>query len=192
MRAAILRRRRHIGAVFGDHTGPSWDIIRRSILAGLLGCGRLGPHARRVAEGGGADGHVMGDHTTRPYQRVVADGHARQYDRAAPDPDITPDMDRATKFQAGSPTSRVAWVIGRKDLNARPDLRLVSNGDLHHVEDDAVEVQEHAHTETNVEAVVAVKRRPDYSAVPDRGEAFQQQRAYLPFVPDIHKQPMGL
>jgi hypothetical protein len=45
-------------------------------------------------------------------------------------------------------------VIGRKDLNPWADLRLVANRDLHDIEDDAVEIQEHAGTETDVEAVV--------------------------------------
>jgi len=65
----------------------------------------LGSHARRVAEGCGARGHVAGNHTTGAYQSIVTDGHARQDDRAAPDPDIAPDVDWATKLQPGGPPS---------------------------------------------------------------------------------------
>jgi hypothetical protein len=50
-------------------------------------------------------------------------------------------------------------VIGRKNLNPWADLRLVANRNLHDIDDDAVEIQEHARTETDIEAIIAVKRR---------------------------------
>jgi hypothetical protein len=50
------------------------------------------------------------------------------------------------------------WVIGGEDLNPWPDPRLFTNDDLYDIEDHAVEVQEHTRTETDVEALVAVKR----------------------------------
>jgi len=51
-------------------------------------------------------------------------------------------------------------VIGRKDLNSRSDLRLVTDRDLHYVEDHAVEIQEHARAQTDVETIIAIERRP--------------------------------
>jgi len=54
-----------------------------------------GSHARRVAEGSGASGHVARNHTTGAYQSIVTDGHARQDDRAAP----YPDGDRPSGFR---------------------------------------------------------------------------------------------
>jgi hypothetical protein len=83
--------------------------------------------------------------------------------------------DWATKLQPGGPLGCIPWVIGRKDLNPWADLRFVANRDLHDVEDNAVEVQEHARTETDVEAVVAVKRRPNHGTLANRSEASQQQ-----------------
>ena len=134
----------------------------------------LGSQARRIAEGSNASRNVASDHTTRADQRIVANSHARQDNCAASDPDATPDADRATKFQPAGPLSRIAWVIGGEDLNPWPDLRLVTNSDLYDIEDHAVEVQEHTRTETNIEAVVAVKRWPNHSALADCTEAFQQ------------------
>jgi hypothetical protein len=95
--------------------------------------GCLGSHARRVAEGGGASRHVAGNHTTGAYQGIVTDGHARQDDRAAPYPDVAPDVDWATKLQPRGPPGRIARVIGREDLNSRADLHFVADGDLYDV-----------------------------------------------------------
>jgi hypothetical protein len=36
--------------------------------------------------------------------------------------------------------SCIAWVISRKDLNSRTDLRFAANGHLYDIEDYAVEV----------------------------------------------------
>src|SRR5215469_9510591 len=97
--------------------------------------------ARRIAEGPNASGHVTSDHTTRADQGVVADRHARQDNRATADPHVMPDTDRTTKLQPGGSCRRVAWVIGCEDLNPWPDLRFITNDDLHDIEDHAVEVQ---------------------------------------------------
>ena len=101
------------------------------------------------------------------------DGHAGQDDRPRPDPDVAPDTDWAPKFDTGSSQRRVARMVGREDLHPRPDLSEITNGDLDHVRDHAVEVQKHAHAQADVEALVAVKRWPDHRALPDGGEAFQ-------------------
>jgi hypothetical protein len=86
------------------------------------------------------------------YQSIITDGYAWQDYRAAPDPDIAPYVDWAAKLQPGGPPSCIAWVIGREDLNPWADLRLVLNRNLHDVEDDAVEMQEHARTEPDAAA----------------------------------------
>ena len=56
---------------------------------------------------------------------------------------------------------RIARVIGRQDLHARPDLRPRTDCDPHHVEDDAAEVQEYAVTDCDIVPIVTVERRPD-------------------------------
>ena len=63
-------------------------------------------------------------------------------------------------------------MIGGVDLHRRPDLGAVADHDLDHVEDDAVEIQEHAVAEADVVAVVAMKRRTDDGVLADMGEAF--------------------
>src|SRR5580704_5420886 len=95
--------------------------------------GWLNSHARRVAESRGASRHVAGNHTTGAYQSIVTYRHAWQNDRAAPYPDVAPDVDWATKLQPGGPPSSIARVIGREDLNPWADLRFVADGDLHDV-----------------------------------------------------------
>src|SRR5438270_655770 len=138
----------------------------------LGGC--RGLHACRIAEGGSPGRHITGDHAAGADQRIIANGNARQDDRSRSDPNVAPDADRPAKLQAGGSPRRVARMVGRKDLHPRPDLRAVSDGDLHDIEDHAVEVQKHASTEANVEAEVAMEWRPDNGAVSDSGEAFDE------------------
>jgi hypothetical protein len=90
-----------------------------------------------------------------PISASSPDHHARQDDRPGTDPDITSDADRTAKLQAGSPFHRVTWMVGRQDLHSRPDLGTVADRYLDDVEDHAVEVQENARAEADIEAVVA-------------------------------------
>src|SRR4051812_9486597 len=96
-------------------------------------------------------------------------------DCAAPNPDIATYVDWATKLQPRGPSSCIAWVIGREDLNPWTDLGFVADRGLHDVEYNAVRVQEHAHAESDVEAVVAVKRWPNDGTLANGSETFQQQ-----------------
>src|SRR6516164_9030303 len=60
------------------------------------------------------------------------------------------------------------------DHTTRADHRIIANSDLYDIENHAVEVQEHTRTETDIEAVVAVKRWPNHSALADCSKALQQ------------------
>ncbi len=60
-------------------------------------------------------------------------------------------------------------MIGRQDLHGGADLRAVADADRDDIEDHTVEVEKDAGAEADVEAVVAVKRRPDHRTVADRG-----------------------
>lgn len=51
-------------------------------------------------------------------------------------------------------------VVGRENLYSWPDLGAGADCDFHHIQDHAVEVQEYARAEADVEAVVAVERGP--------------------------------
>ena len=70
-------------------------------------------------------------------------------------------------------------MIRRVDLNGRSDLGAVADADFDDVEDDAVEVQEHAVADANVVAKVAEERRPDHGAAADMPQTLAQQR--VPF-----------
>jgi hypothetical protein len=48
-------------------------------------------------------------------------------------------------------------MIGSENLVARPDPRFVTDGDLHHVEDHAVEASEYTRDQSDVEAMVAIE-----------------------------------
>jgi hypothetical protein len=135
----------------------------------------LGSHPCRIAKGYSTGRNVAGDHATRTDQRIVADAHTRQDDGAAADPDITANANGTAKLQSGGPPRRIAWMISRKDLDGRTDLRFVADADRDDVEDHAIEVQENTGAETDVEAIIAMKWWPDHGPLTDRGEAFQQQ-----------------
>ena len=68
-------------------------------------------------------------------------------------------------------------MVGREDLHSRPDLGTIADRYLDDIEDHAVEVQENARAEADVEAVVAVERRPDHGTISNEREAFHQQFA---------------
>src|SRR3546814_6402765 len=94
----------------------------------------------------------------------------------AAEPDVEADTYRAPELQPGGARGRVARVVGGEDLHARRDLGAVADRHFAHVEDHAVEVEEHAVAQANIEAVVAVERRPHVDARTHRAEALAQQR----------------
>jgi len=85
-------------------------------------------------------------------------------------------MDRAPEFKTRGSDARLARMIGGKDLNPWPDLGVVADRDLDDIQNDAVEVEEYAGTETDIETVIAVKWRSDNRTGPYKPEAFNQQR----------------
>ena len=104
----------------------------------------------------------------------------------APSPMVTPGrmmapppIQTSLPIRTGRPNSRpfapgfgVARMVGGVDLHRRSDLGAVADADFDDVEDDAVEIQEHAVAETDVVAKVAKERRPDHGAGADMGETF--------------------
>src|ERR1700733_6074084 len=85
------------------------------------------PNASRIAEGAGSGRNVARDHAARP------------------------------ELQARRSPFDIARMVGREYLYSRLNLRSVANGNLHHVEDNAVEVQEYIRAKTDIESVVAVE-----------------------------------
>ena len=116
----------------------------------------------------------------------------------APSPMVTPGrmmapppIQTSLPIRTGRPNSRpsrrvfgVARMVGGVDLHRGPDLGAVADPDFDDVEDDAVEIHEHAVAETDVVAEVAKERRPDHGIRADMAEALAKQR-----VPFRHRQP---
>jgi len=133
----------------------------------------------RVAGDRSARRHVMRHDASGADNRVVADGDAREDDGAAADPDVTPDPDGSAAFEPLAPLRQIARMIGRVDLDGWTDLRPIPDGDLDHIEDHAIEVEERVRPQANVEAIVAMERRADDGALSDLAEAFGEQCAPL-------------
>ncbi len=105
--------------------------------------------------------HVAGDDRPGADNSLIPDRHAGQNDRSAADPDIPADAHGTPKLQPGAAPCGIAWMIGGINLNGRPDLRAIADGDVRDVKDHTVEVQESARADANVEPVIAEKWGPD-------------------------------
>jgi len=123
--------------------------------------------------------NVARDHTPCADNCVVANRHARKYQRSTANPYISADANWASKLQSGLTRCRVARMVGRKNLNTRPNLGLVANADLDNIQDDAVVVQESSSAQGDVESVVAVERRSHTSSVTDGRKALAHQGTTL-------------
>ena len=106
-----------------------------------------------------------GDDGAGTNQRIVANSHAGQEKGAAANPNIAADPDGATELESAGAERRVAGVIGGEDLHAGADLCHVADQDVHDIEHDAAEVHEDAAANPDVEAIVAMERRPDERAL---------------------------
>jgi hypothetical protein len=74
---------------------------------------------------------------------------------------------------------RIARMVGGIDLRSRADLGPVANRNLDHIEDDTIEVEEHAGAESNVEAVITEERRPNFRPFAGGAESLQQELAAI-------------
>jgi hypothetical protein len=70
-------------------------------------------------------------------------------------------------------------MVGGVDLDCWPDLRPVTDRHFDHVEDHAVEVEEHARADRDIEPVVAEERRPDFGVLADTAQPLEQKRTAL-------------
>ena len=105
---------------------------------------REGPdHAAGVAGGEDVGRDRPGDHTAGADHGPVADRDAGTEDRAAAHPDVGPDSDGLSQLQPGAPRGGAEGMRGRVDLHRRTEEDAAADGDGHHIEHDAVEVEEH-------------------------------------------------
>jgi hypothetical protein len=104
--------------------------------------------------------HIVGDHCTRRYYRVPADGHTRQDHCARADPHVFLDRDRAT----GEVELAVRGVDRMTDGDERcpwADHDPVPQPDAGVIQERAVLVDEHATAEFEAESVVGEEGRVD-------------------------------
>ena len=115
--------------------------------------------------------HVAGDNCPGTNNSVIPDRHAGQNDRSAADPDIPADAHATPKLQPGAALCGIAWMVGGINLNGRPNLSAIADGDFRNVKDHTVEIQESACANANVEPVIAEKWGPDNGAGTDEAES---------------------
>jgi hypothetical protein len=112
-------------------------------------------------------GNILRDDGTSPNYRVVTNAHARENNGVSADPDVPANANRAAKLKSNFSHGRVAWVICGVDVNTRANLCAVSNQNFDHVQDDAVEIDECASTEFDVEAVITKEWGPNFDTITD-------------------------
>ena len=84
--------------------------------------------------------------------------YAWQDNRAATDPDVSADLDRLAEFFAATLVG-VHRMHRRVDLHGRAELGVVTDSHVTHIQNDAVEIEEHTFAQFDVDAVVAEKWR---------------------------------
>jgi hypothetical protein len=87
--------------------------------------------------------------------------------------------DGLSEFKTLAPLHRIAWMIGRVDLDSWADLRPFPNTDLDHIKNHAVEIDEDIGSQANVETIVTVERRADNGPFADLAETLGKQRVPL-------------
>src|SRR5712671_2054538 len=133
----------------------------------------------RISGDGLACADVPRDHAAGPDHRAVTNRHAWQDNGATADPDVAADPHRTSEFEPAAPRFGIPGMVGGVDLRRGSDLGAIADRDLDHIEDDAIEIQEHPVAEADVVAVVAKERRADHGSSADMTETFGQQRVTL-------------
>ena len=133
---------------------PAWSPLSRSLLPlPNLATVKLANDARWIARNDFGRRDVMGHDAACADDAAVADGYARKNDRAASDPHIVSDADRASIFQTGSPYVRLKWMGRGVDLHGRSHLEIVPDLDRRAVKKYAVELMK-AFVRADVVAVI--------------------------------------
>src|SRR5690606_15957497 len=106
---------------------------------------------------------------------LLATARAGRADRPTTDPDVPPDAARPTELQARLARCRLARMIRGEYLHTGADLGPVTDGHRDHIQDHAIEIEEHALAQADIEAVIAMERRPDVHIFANRGKALDKQ-----------------
>ena len=84
--------------------------------------------------------------------------YAWQDNRAATNPDVSADLDRLAEFFAAT-LFGIHRMHRRVDLHGRAEQGVVTDSHLTHIQNDAVEIEEHTFAQFDVDTVVAEKWR---------------------------------
>src|SRR5262249_25338609 len=105
---------------------------------------------------------------------VVANRHPRTDDAMSSEPDIVSDVYGFRRLKPAASNLCLRRVKGCVDVNARPDLSIVPDGDEVAVEEHAPVVNEPVPANADVHPVVATERRLDLRAATDLPEQHLQ------------------
>jgi hypothetical protein len=129
----------------------------------------------RVAACSRATGNVASDDATRTDHGIITYGYTRQNDRAAANPYVLTDLDRAPKLGTRSANRWITGMVCRVYLGRRADLCSRPNSHRNDVENYAIEIDEDTWPDPDIVAVVAMKWRSDDRAVSDLRQSLPQQ-----------------
>jgi hypothetical protein len=85
---------------------------------------------------------VTRDHATRADNRIITYRDARQQNSASTDPNVAANRNRPTALQTCKARLAVPWVVCGIDVYGWANLRTIANANGHHIEKNAVEIQE--------------------------------------------------
>jgi hypothetical protein len=122
------------------------DRLARSpfLLANLLN------YPIRIAHRYPVSWNVPHHHAPRSNHAVVANGHTGTNDAMAPKPDVVPDVYGSRSLQSAAPNLWVNRMECCVDMNARPNLSIVPDGNEITVEEHAPVVDEPIATDADV------------------------------------------
>ena len=110
-------------------------------------------------------GDVLDHHGAGADHHVIADGDAGAYHDVTAEPDVVADGDGACSLRSGGAHRGVDWMVRRVQADAWSEEHAVADGDLRHVEEDAIHVGVEVVSDVGIAAVIAVERRFKETAV---------------------------
>ena len=118
----------------------------------------LANHTAWVPCGEHAVRNVARHHAAGSDDRARSDTYSGEDDRAAADPHVSADVNRLTEFFA-APLFGVQGMHWRVDLHRRAKQCVVTDAHVAHIQNHAIEIEEHTLAQLDVDAVVAKERR---------------------------------
>jgi hypothetical protein len=120
----------------------------------------------RVTACSRASGNVASDDATSTDHGIITYGYTRQNDRAAANPYVPTDLDRAPKLGTRSANRWITGMVCRVYLDRWAYLRPRSDSHSNDIENHATKIEEDVSPDPDIVAVVAIKWWSDYRPVP--------------------------